>query len=173
MTEAKGSEVVQVQLILDGGNPRCEHAIRTKDGAFVIYPFCEDGDPNYKFRLDVGLFNSSARSAPTPFIIEWGDREYARFRGYLLLAVGESWTKLPTQTVGSRVIATLDAPPGQSQLCTHPPYDYGQLVDFLGGLPKDRFSIRSAGRSLHGRDGRQHRCGFGGAGRRGPQGPGR
>jgi hypothetical protein len=144
--------LIQVLPVADGGNPRDGAGIRTEGAAFVIAPFSEDGDANYKFRLEVELVNGSGAPVAADFIVEWDDAEYARFRRYLLLARGEAWERLPARTEGTRTMATVDVPPGRSRLCMHPPYGVDRLTAALDALPGSIFRKRCFGRSRHGRE---------------------
>jgi len=144
--------VIQVSLPEDGGNPREPDAVLDADGGFLITPFSEDGDPNYKFRLDVDLVNESSGPADTAFIIEWEDEEYINFRKYVLLSRGDDWRKLPAAIDDSRTSLTIAVPPGKSHLSLHPLFNIADLGRMIANLDKDVFCVGSAGRSLHGRD---------------------
>jgi hypothetical protein len=144
--------VIRIILPEDGGNPREPDAVRETDGGFVISPFSEDGDPNYKFRLDVDLVNDSAEPADSRFVIEWDDEEYIKYRKYVLLSRGDDWEKLPAAIDGTRTDVTLAVPPGTSHLSLHPPFTVGDRDRMVGELDGNAFLVDSAGKSLHGRD---------------------
>lgn len=142
-------------LPIDEGNPRTEDGIRKEGSAFVIEPYSEDGDPNYKFRLDVELLNPTSEPVETRFIIEWNDRspEHMNDRTYLLLCPSEErWVPYHAWLQGSRVSARIPVPPGRSRLAMHPPYDHKRFLGLLEALRNHPVEIHSIGRSLHGRD---------------------
>ena len=70
----------------DGGNPKAsERIIQASQTAFTIFPYSEDGDPNYKFRLEVRVRNTSSRKQKLTLAIDWQDTTYQRFRDYVFV----------------------------------------------------------------------------------------
>ena len=144
---------IEVRLIEDGGNPRCDNDIEAESGGFRIKPYCEDSDGMYKFRLDLELINRTENSIPTQFVFEWNDIVHIQNRRYVLVYSGQdTWVKYPGSVSGSTVRVVVDVPPGHSRLCMHPPYDFGRLVNILGQLPESRFRVNTIGKSMAGRD---------------------
>jgi len=143
---------VQVLPVEDGGNPRGSEDIREREDGFLVVPFSEDGDGNYKFRLNVALLNSSSQAIPTCIVVEWDDPEYMSCRDYLLLTRGEDWKRFPAEVRGTTASATIPVPPGESQLGLHPPYSYGDFRNLVDSLPERLFRIHRVGESLHQRD---------------------
>ncbi|MBA4386429.1 MAG: hypothetical protein C0404_00505 [Verrucomicrobia bacterium] len=143
---------IQVLPIEDGGNPRTQDDIVETAGSFLIRPFSEDGDANYKFRFDVELISSSNEPVPVDFTIEWADAEYAKFRRYMLLSRNDSWQRIPAEISGTTAHAVVQAPPGRSQLGMHPPFNYTRLQTLVQELDLAVFTSRSIGRSLQGRE---------------------
>ncbi len=144
--------MVKVLPVKDGGNPRSAKDIQFVDDGFLIVPFSEDGDANYKFRLNVALINDASEPVPTRFTIEWEDSAYSKFRNYVLLTQGEDWQKLSADIQGTQTSATIPVPPGESRLGLHPPYGYGDFRRLVDNLPEDRCRARLVGKSLKGRD---------------------
>ena len=143
---------VTIELLEDGGNPRNPSDIRETDDGWLIAPFSEDGDPNYKFRLDVDLLNESSDVVETDFTIEWDDEEYSNYRKYVLLSQGDDWQKLPAEIDGTRAKLNVPVPPGRSHFSMHPQFNIADLNQMIEGLDKNVFRIGSAGKSLHDRD---------------------
>ena len=143
---------VEIITVEDGGNPRSNADIETTDAGFLIRPFTEDGDPNYKFRLDVSLENTSPDPVKLPVTIDWADSEYAKYRRYVLLSRGDEWTRLPAEIDGPMARAVIEAPPGLSRLGMHPFYNYTRLRQFAGALDPRLFDVIVLGPSLHGRE---------------------
>ena len=55
---------IQITGDFDGGNPKDPNSIiQTDSNSFTITPYSEDDDPNYKFRLDIKVFNHSSDTA--------------------------------------------------------------------------------------------------------------
>ncbi len=143
---------IQVLTIEDGGNPRTKHDIKREKKGFFIRPFSEDGDGNYRFRLNVKLVNSTSVSIPVLFNIEWGDTEHQDARKYVLLSKEDGlWEMFSTEIIGTKASVTINVPPGQSFLCMHPRYEYERYECFLKNLPKDLFRISNIGRTRHNR----------------------
>lgn len=143
---------VQVLPVEDGGNPRSSEDIRKLEDGFLVTPFSEDGDGNYKFRFNVALLNDSSEPLPTRLVIEWEDPEYMSYRDYVLLTQGEDWKRFPAQIKGTTATATIPVPAGKSQLGLHPPCSYGDFRKFVDSLPQERFRIHQVGKSLNQRD---------------------
>ncbi len=143
---------VQVLPVEDGGNPRDSEDIRAQEEGFLVVPFSEDGDGNYKFRLNVALVNDSSKVLPTRIVVEWDDPEYMSCRDYLLLTQGEDWKRFPAEVRGTTASAVIPVPPGESQLGLHPPCSYGDFRSFVDALPERLLRIHQVGKSLHQRD---------------------
>ena len=143
---------INIKIVSDGGNPQSSDKIIKSDNNFLIFPFSEDGDPNYKFRLDVELYNPTNRPVVTQITIEWDDEKYMRYRNYLLITHNEIWQKIPAALEGSRATASITLMPGISHLSMHPPYNTAKLNSLLQTLDPEISTIRSIGKSLHNRD---------------------
>lgn len=146
-------EKVKVMPVEDGGNPRTLFDIRRngKKG-FFIKPYSEDGDNNYKFRLNVKLINNNYRHARVLFIINWNDTEHQHNRNFVMIYKNDNYKKIEAEIDRTRTIALTEVPPGESHLCIFPPYNYKRLVNMLDKLPEVKFSKHIIGKSLNKRD---------------------
>jgi hypothetical protein len=146
-------EFIQVLPVDDGGNPRTEFDIKKGKDGFLIHPFSEDDDGNYRFRLNVKVVNHSNKKIPVKFNIEWGDVEYQEDRRYLLLSKEEDhWERFEAEINGTIASATIDISPGRCYLCMHPRYNLGRFLNLVEGLPKDRFKLKVIGKTRRNRD---------------------
>ncbi len=144
---------IEVLTIEDGGNPRTMYDIMREEKGFLIHPFSEDNDGNYRFRLNVEIVNNSKEKIPVLFNIEWGDVEHQEARKYLLLSYSDDhWERFDTDINGTIASAIIKVPPGRSILCMHPRYEYGHFLKLVCTLPGDIFSIRKIGKSRKNRD---------------------
>lgn len=145
-------QMIHLRPIPDGGNPRSEADIRRTGDAFVIAPFSEDGDANYKFRLDVAVSNTSTEAVPVTFTIEWADSEYAKYRRYVLLSRDDMWERIPATLDDTRAVAHVTIPAGDSHLSMHPQYNYGRLEQLVASIRGSACDPRVIGKSLRGRN---------------------
>ncbi len=133
----------------DGGNPKDPQSIvQTGPNDFTIIPYSEDNDPNYKFRLDVKIFNKATRTESIKLNIEWNDNQLNKFRNYVFFKNAEcDWKYLPARLTGTESIIELDLPPGETYLCLHPKYNYQDYITFISSIPSDgRIEKRKIGR---------------------------
>jgi hypothetical protein len=73
---------IRLQTVADGGNPREETCLKEKNkNEFVITPFSEDNDQNYKFRIEFDAINKSS-SFKRAFVLElpWSGRTTDKMR---------------------------------------------------------------------------------------------
>lgn len=144
---------IRIIPIEDGGNPRTQFDIRKEEGEFLIHPFSEDDDGNYRFRLEVKIINDSGNKALVPIHIEWGDTEHQEHRNYVLLSKREDqWEKFDATINGKKAFSVVEVPPGESILSLHPCYSYGRLQKFVNSLPETCFHVDVIGKSRHKRD---------------------
>ena len=86
--------MIQLHANFEGANPGDAAAVeQTGESAFVIRPYSEDGDDNYKFSLLVRVSNNADRSAPAELTIDWADPVYMSCRDYVLLGRRDQWHK--------------------------------------------------------------------------------
>ena len=88
--------MIHVTNDFEGANPHAAGDVeRTGDDAFVIRPYSEDGDGNYKFNLLVGVANRSRKPVEAAFVVDWADAEYNACRDYVLLGRSDQWRQFP------------------------------------------------------------------------------
>lgn len=144
---------IKVLTVNDGGNPRYDNNIKREENGFLIHPFSENDNGNYRFRLNVEIVNHSKETVPVLFKIEWGDTEHQESRKYILLSKDEDqWQKFDTKINDTKAQAVIDVPPGSSYLCMHPRYNHGRFIRLVESLPENRFEIKSIGKSRLNRD---------------------
>ena len=140
----------------DGGNPQSGEAIlRRGEGEFTIHPFTEDGDPNYKFRMDLKISNTGKESRPISLTVDWETEAYMVHRDYCFLrdpgATG--WRYLPAEVKKSCSLLDFPVLPGESYLCLHPKYNYDDYLQYMRGLEESEMvKKRLLGVSSEGRE---------------------
>jgi len=142
---------ISVLPALDAGNPRNASDIVKRENDFLIHPFSEDSDGNYKFHMNVAVENKSDKPQRVNFTVEWGDEVYQTDRDYLILCTSDDeWTYLNDIKVeGSRTSGSAVVPSGLSHLCLHPRYEHGRLLRLVKKLP---FEVKSIGKTRKQRD---------------------
>ena len=151
--EFKTNSSVNVLPVVDGGNPRNAHDIIRREDDFYIFPFSEDGDPNYKFHLCVQLENRATNAVPAKFTVDWGDEVYQQDRTHLLICTDDDhWEYIDVKIDGTKIVGTGNVPPGITYLTFHPRYSHHRLVKLADGLPKDIFSVETIGVTRQRRD---------------------
>jgi hypothetical protein len=123
----------------DGGNPKGEEDIvRQGENGFVVYPFSEDGDPNYKFRLDLKVRNEAPHARKISVTVDWRTHEYMKYRDYVFLKNpgDEAWNFLPGKIDGTKTFLELELKPGESYLCMHPGYNYEDYLKMIESVRK-------------------------------------
>ena len=141
----------------DGGNPKDpDNMIRTAHNSFTITPFSEDNHPNYKFRIDVRAINTSSVTPRLHLTIDWLEPIFNYLRNYVFLTneKGSSWTYLPMTISTTQTSGKIDLKPGETYLCLHPKYSYGDYLKFIQRIPeteiisKERLGVTPENRQL-------------------------
>ncbi len=145
--------MIKVTNRFEGANPSGAGEVqRVGDAEFVIRPYSEDGDGNYKFALLVRVSNRSDAPAEAEFAIDWADEEYMSCRDYVLLGRREKWRYYPAQVQGATARARVVVPPGRHELVLHPTYGPERLGALQRRAEKDDLlSVRELGRTGQGR----------------------
>jgi hypothetical protein len=140
----------------DGGNPQSGNAILHRgEGEFTIHPFSEDGDPNYKFRMDLKIFNTGKESRPISLTVDWETDEFMVHRDYCFLREpgAEGWRYIPAEVKKVCSLLNFQILPGESYLCLHPKYNYDDYLHFIHGLDEsETVKKRLLGVSREGRE---------------------
>jgi hypothetical protein len=141
----------------DGGNPQDPDAIiQTGAKAFTIIPFSEDNDPNYKFRLDLKVFNHSSDSIQLRLTIDWREPRFNYLRNYVYLkhSGDADWSVHPMQVSRTQSMGVIECRAGETYICLHPKYNYGDYMRFVAGIPesdfvkKEKIGLSPEGREL-------------------------
>ena len=145
--------MIQLHANFEGANPGDAAAVeQTGESAFVIRPYSEDGDDNYKFSLLVRVSNNADRSAPAELTIDWADPVYMSCRDYVLLGRGDRWRYFPAKIDGGLGRAEVIVPPGQHELALHPTYGLDRLRTWARRAERDKtLELRELGRTRQGR----------------------
>jgi hypothetical protein len=144
---------MRIEHRFEGANPqRAQDVEKIARDRFLIRPWSEDGDGNYKFRLNVRLINDTERPQPLTLHIDWQDLEYMSDRDYILSGRHETWRLVPAHIEGTVAEATLEVLPGAWYVGLHPVYDLGVFERERGWAVASGFTDRVIGRSHAGRD---------------------
>ncbi|RJP72337.1 MAG: hypothetical protein C4532_06175 [Candidatus Abyssobacteria bacterium SURF_17] len=117
-----------------GGNPQdLQSIVPLGNGSFAIYPFSEDEDACYKFRLDVKVIaNGTEASRRVKLQIHWGDVRYIAYRTRIFAGRnGDDWTCHDGTADGDVAHFELDVPPGETYLTLNPKYDYDDYLRLI------------------------------------------
>lgn len=123
----------------ESGSPQGKDAIsRITDNAFLVKPFCEDDQVNYKFRLDVIINNESLKTQSVDLVVDWNDTTHSRYRDtYYAKGPGSEWQAVHGIVQGALTRLSLSVQPGKTHLSLNPNYSYSRYIDFV-----DKFSSR-------------------------------
>lgn len=139
----------------DGGNPKeKERIVRNGENGIIVYPFSEDDDPNYKFRLDLKIQNPTQSAKNISLTVDWQTERYMEYRDYIFLKnpLEEDWNFLPGKVVGTKSLLEVELKPGESYLCLHPSYSYGDYLRFIESVQEtDVLKKHFLGESREGR----------------------
>ena len=143
---------MRIENAFEGANPRQAADVEElAAGRFLIRPWSEDGDGNYKFCLNVRALNEGAAQR-VQLRIDWEDIEYMDCRDYVLLGRGDEWRSFPGSVAGAVTTVELEIPPGEWYLGLHPLYDFARLEEDRRRAVGAGFTERVIGKSHEGRD---------------------
>jgi hypothetical protein len=138
------------------GNPREKcRIVQWAPGDFLVHPFSEDGDPNYKFRMDLKVSNTMQSSENISITVDWQVEKYMEFRDYFFLRNPgeESWHFHPAEVSGTKSYMKFQLMPGESYLCLHPKYNFDDYLRFIGSVEESEWMRkRVLGKSTEGRE---------------------
>ena len=136
-----------------GANPRRASDVeKVAPDRFLIHPWSEDGDGNYKFCLNVEAVNESDAPERVTLLIDWNDIEYMDCRDYVLLGRGEEWQPVTGEVQGMVAMFELTVPPGDWFLGLHPVYDLEAFADDRRAAVEAGLAERVFGKSHGGRE---------------------
>jgi len=150
------TDLVTITGDFDGGNPKNgSEIVQVADDAFIIRPFSEDGDPNYKFRLEIEATNHSKQAQRIRLIVDWVEPTYQSLRDYLFL-LGPSdpqWLYLPCKVDSTRTVCSLTLHPGKTYLSLQPKYSYRDYLNLIHDIPPGNLAEKELiGRTSSGRE---------------------
>jgi hypothetical protein len=152
MSSASASPV-RLENAFEGANPRRRGEVRElAPGRWLVRPWSEDGDGNYKFCLNVKAVNDSPAEQELALEIDWDDLEYMDCRDYVLLGRGGEWRSFPAAVEGATATAELAVPPGESGIGLHPVYDFAMLAADRRRAAAAGFTEEIIGSSREGRE---------------------
>ena len=150
------SDCIHVIGDFDGGNPKDPNSIIQGDSdTFTIYPYSEDNDPNYKFRLDVQANNDVRETKRLHLFIEWKEPQFNHLRNYIYAKHEEEvdWTLYPMSVEDTGTWGDIDVEPGITHLCMHPKYNYQDYINFINKIPSNGIIKKELiGKTPEGRD---------------------
>ena len=150
-------DTIQITGSFDGGNPKDpDSIIQTGPNSFTVIPFSEDNDPNYKFRLDIKVFNHTADIIKSNLSIDWQEPKFNPLRDYVYLkqASDPDWTYVPMRVNGTKTEGQLNFRPGETYVCLHPKYSYGDYLRFVSAIEeselieKEKIGLSAEGREI-------------------------
>lgn len=117
----------------EGGNPQGKDAIsRISDNVFLVKPFCEDNQANYKFRLDIVIKNEGAQRRVVNVIVDWDDSTHSRYRdNFYMKEPGGEWRPVRATIYEALTRLSLQVLPGKTHLSLNPSYSYSQYVELV------------------------------------------
>jgi hypothetical protein len=145
--------MIKVTNGFEGANPSsAEDVQQIEDNAFVIRPYSEDGDGNYKFAMLVRVNNPQDESINARFDIDWQDAEYNSNRDYVLLGRSDQWRYSPAQIEGAVASASVIVPPGKWDLALQPTFGLDRLRSWQRRFDRqDDLSVSELGRTAQDR----------------------
>ena len=118
----------------DGGNPRDPKDIIQNDiHRYTIRPFSENGDPNYKFRLEVVAVNPQSKPIDLQLTIDWQDTRFNQYREvvYCRNDRANDWHPSLFSIDGPLARGRICLEPGKTRICLNPRYGYGDYLNLL------------------------------------------
>ena len=134
------ADLIDITGNFDGGNPQDPDAIiQTGPYAFLVIPFSEDGDSNYKFRLDIKAVNHFTEPQSIDLTIDWQEPRFNNLRNFVYLKHSKNpeWTYTAMEAGKSQVSGHIEINPGETDICLHPRYNYGDYIQFVKSISKD------------------------------------
>ena len=120
--------MIEVTTGFEGANPADPSQIkRVHDASFVIRPYSEDGDGNYKFAMLLHVVNPTSEPVRAEFVIDWDDPVHMSCRDYVLLGKGARCRWFPVEIQDGAGRAQVSVPPGRHELALQPTYGRDQL----------------------------------------------
>ena len=126
----------------DGGNPKDQNSIiQTATDTFNIYPYSEDNDPNYKFRLDIKAYNLSPHTRRIKLIIDWKEPKFNHLRDYIYIKheTKSDWSYIKAKIDETQTLCSINLLSGETYLCLHPKYSYEDYSKFIQRIPETEF----------------------------------
>ncbi len=137
----------------EGANPASPNAVeRLGDSEFVIHPWSEDGDGNYKYYLNVRIVNEGASPRRADLSINWHDKKYMADRGYVRLGKESFWHHFPGRMEDTTTYVHPTVPPGEWYLGLYPIYDLTMFAADRQKAVAAGFREQVYGQSYYGRD---------------------
>jgi len=139
MSNMKQRGEIVVTGKFDGGNPQCgSDIVKVDDITFNIYPYSEDRDDNYMFRVDIRVCSSYRESKTVTLRMEWRAWQAERYmaeRDLFFYRHGDGEWKLANGHLERNVTTlTLAVPPGETTVCMNASYNYETLQRYIGSL---------------------------------------
>ena len=133
---------LQITGNFDGGNPKDQNSIiQNAPDTFNIYPYSEDNDPNYKFRLDIKAYNLSLHTRRINLIIDWNEPKFNHLRDYIYIKheTKSDWSYIKAKIDETQTLFSINLLSGETYLCLHPKYSYEDYSKFIQRIPETEF----------------------------------
>jgi len=123
----------------DGGNPQCgSDVVKVDDAAFTVYPYSEDRDDNYMFRVDIKVCSSYREPKKATLRMEWrawrAERYMAERDTFFLKHGDGEWELAKGRVEGNVTTLSLVIPPGETMVCMNASYNYETLQRYIRSL---------------------------------------
>jgi hypothetical protein len=127
---------IRVTGRFEGGNPQGKDDIsRISDNVFLVKPFCEDDQVNYKFRMDIVIDNQGEQNRIVDLVIDWVDTTHSQYRDlYYLKGPGNEWMPVSGASDGAITHLKLSVLPGKTSISLNPGYSYSRYIEFVNNL---------------------------------------
>jgi len=132
------ANTIEIRGDFQGGNPQdTESIIQTGANSFLIVPFSEDEDSNYKFRLDIRALNHFANQQKVHLKIDWREPRFNYLRNHIYLkhCSDPEWVHTPMEVKNGQVEGRITIKPGKTDISLQPRYSYQDYIRFVKGIP--------------------------------------
>jgi hypothetical protein len=139
----KRGEIV-VMAEFDGGNPQCSSDIvKVDDTTFRIYPYSEDCDDNYMFRVDIKVCSSHLQTKQITLLMEWRAWQAERYMAdrdtFFCKHEDGEWELVRGSVEKNVTTLRLKVQPGETMVCMNASYNYDALQGYIRSLHGNPF----------------------------------
>ena len=126
----------------DGGNPQfSSDIVKVDDETFNIFPYSEDRDDNYMFRVDVRVCSSHKEPKPVNLRFEWRAWQAERYMDlrneFFCRHEGGDWRLEHGKVERNVTTLHLTVPPGETEVSMNAGYNYDALRSYIRSLRRN------------------------------------